>query len=187
MWHLPQTAVRYVMPRSRLQLVRRRLGCVCSHTKSAPGLLSNTSVASAACKSSPWPLCNTTVRCVHAEPKPLPLNLPTQNGSGFSLPNQNGLHLPTQNGCVFTFAEPKRQRLQHAEPKRQSLSIPACRPTAATSEGPTLFFTIPPFSPSHVPNQNGNDFNTPNQNGSRFRFRPADPKRRLVDIVRRLS
>ena len=38
-------------------------------------------------------------------------NVPTQNGSGFTLPNQNGIeteaasHLPTQNGCVSSFAE----------------------------------------------------------------------------------
>ena len=54
-----------------------------------------------------------------------------RNQNRFNLPNQNGSHLPTQNGCVFTFAEPKRQRLQHAEPKRQSLSIPTCQPKTA--------------------------------------------------------
>ena len=77
-----------------------------------------------------------------AEPKPHPLNQPTQNGSGSKLPNQNGIeteaasHLPTQNGgSGFTLADPKR------------LCLHICRTkTAVTSEGPTLFFTIPLFS-----------------------------------------
>ena len=185
--------------------------------------------------SSQGPLCHTTAASVRrkvryaiprlAEPKPQPLNLPTQNGSGFNLPNQNGIeteaasHLPTQNGgSGLTLADPKRlclhicrtktaatstrrtktavafdsdlptqngassiaepKRHQHgsgftlADPKRLK-RLHTCRPKTAVS--------------SHLPNQNGSDSNTPNQNGNRFRFRPADPKRRLVDIIRSLS